>query len=206
MAEQTMFQDYLFMIFQFITSVLAERVELLLLVGVPVLFVTTLLCCCYKRSSYKKPMLYGKIREVSGHVGGKKKLLTIDPFMYSHVEFQRKFADELARLLYCLGTEVATPFIESDHFIRFTDVEGRECPRQYSTDYRWLLKHFSVNARRYAFLLTGTTNPQLQEVITRCKNILPLEELVQRVQDECRPYSDEVVKSFERYMYENVKN
>lgn len=176
--------------------------------GLAVVVLTSLLyCCCryWERGRHKKPTVYGKLREVTGHVGGKKKVFRVDPFLYSHVEFQRKFEDELAKMLYCLGTEVAMPTFETDASIKFTDMEGRECARRYSVDYRWLLKHFSVNARRYAFMLSGTTDPQLQDTITRCRDILPVEELLQRLQDERRPYSEEVVKSFERHVYEKCK-
>ena len=169
-----------------------ELIGASILIGATVVLLTTVLyCCCYCWEGRRnKPVVYGRIREVSGHVGGRKRPFSVDPFLLSHVEFQRRFEDELAKILYCLGTDKATPSFVDNQSIKFTDVEGRECVRKYSVDYRWLLKHFSMNARRYAFALTGTTDPQLQDVITRCKNILPLEELVQRLQDECRPYSD----------------
>jgi hypothetical protein len=130
-----------------------------------ILIVSVTYFCCSKRRKKRNVRVFGKIKELTLHLGGGKKRNTwVDPFRQSNIDYQRHFEDELTNFLYCLGVDVCQLSLD-DYTINFKDLDGNPCDetrRQYYPDYRWLLRHFSQNCREYALLLTKSRDQQLR--------------------------------------------
>ena len=168
-----------------------------LIIALLVVMFTTCIYCCYhtiRLRVQKKTKVLGRVRDITSHVG-RKKVFWVDPFRPSNLDYQRRFEDELTKLLYIMGTEVVLPISET-FGIAFQDYEGGRSEK-FILDYRWMLKHFFHNGREYSFLLTGTKDQRRKDSVIRY-NSSPLErsDLMKTLKiSKGPPYKVEVIAS-----------